>query len=279
MRNSAAYLLTALFSLAAPTISMEAAWAQSATDVSQIAQEITGIIDGQNTGSATILGKQGKTYTILTNWHVLKDRGSYTVRTHDGQVHNLLPSSIRQLGNVDLATAQFVSTSAYRLAKVANSSKVPVGATVYVAGAPANLQGIDTRSILVVPGNIVGTEKQPQLGYSMIYNNNTMPGMSGAAVLNDSGQLVAIHGRGARDGQSQKAGFNLGIPVSYLSVDLLAKIGNAPVYTSVARPVVRPVSTVPNTITAPAPNTYVPSRPTSIDGSEGATSTCTGSQC
>jgi serine protease Do len=277
MRNSAAYLLTALFFLAAPTIYVGAAWAQSATDVSQIAQEITGIIDGQNTGSATILGKQGKTYTILTNWHVLKDRGSYTIRTHDGQVHSLLPSSIRQLGTVDLATAQFVSNSAYRLAKVANSSKVPVGATVYVAGAPANLQGIDTRSILVVPGNIVGTEKQPQLGYSMIYNNNTMPGMSGAAVLNESGQLIAIHGRGARDGQSQKAGFNLGI-VSYISADFLAKIGNAPVYTSVARPVVRPVSNVP-AVTTPLPNTYVPSRPNSIDGSEGASSTCTGSQC
>lgn len=43
--------------------------------------------------------------------------------------------------------------------------------------------------------------------------------MSGGAVLNQNGELVAIHGRGDREKNAQgefgqKTGFNLGIPVN-----------------------------------------------------------------
>jgi hypothetical protein len=38
--------------------------------------------------------------------------------------------------------------------------------------------------------------------------------MSGGVVLNNDGKLVAIHGRGDRDENGAKTGFNLGIPVN-----------------------------------------------------------------
>jgi serine protease Do len=281
MQNATSYLLTAL-SLAAPIIIVEAARSQSATDVSQIAQEVTAIIEGDNSGSAILLGKQGKTYTVITNWHVLKARGQYSLRTHDGQVHNLVSSSIQQIGNVDLATAQFTSAASYRLARVASTTNVPVGTAVFVAGAPSNLQGLENRNILVVPGNIVGTEKPAQQGYSMIYNNNTMPGMSGGAVLNTNGELIGIHGRGTRDVQAQKAGFNLGISVSYLPASLLARIGsNTPAPSASAAPTAPRRTTLAPVVSpaVPEPANFVPSRPQSVDGSQGADGVCTGSRC
>jgi tetratricopeptide (TPR) repeat protein len=53
-------------------------------------------------------------------------------------------------------------------------------------------------------------------GYSLIYSNITRPGMSGGPVLNEAGELVAIHGQGDREGKTgegEKTGRNLGIIV------------------------------------------------------------------
>jgi serine protease Do len=297
MKN-AAYISLTLIVAISPTLAVEAARAQSATDVSQIAQQITAIIDGDDKGSATLIGRQGTTYTVITNWHVLRSRGNFSLRTHDNQTHTVIPSSIQRVGNFDLALAKFVTNRNYLLATIGNNLPIPVGASVYVAGAPANLQGIDTRTVLVVPGSIVGTEPSPQEGYETIYNNNTMPGMSGGAVLNANGYLVAIHGRGTRDSQAQKAGFNLGIPIRHLSPTLLSQVGATlavrPPTPSIAPPPVVPTvrnpripSNIPssniispgNRETGVPSSTYVPSRPATIDGSSGVDGACTGSRC
>ena len=63
------------------------------------------------------------------------------------------------------------------------------------------------------------SNKVLEKGYSLIYSNDTLPGMSGGAVLNQNGELVAIHGRGDREINSSgeagsKTGFNLGIPIN-----------------------------------------------------------------
>jgi tetratricopeptide (TPR) repeat protein len=58
------------------------------------------------------------------------------------------------------------------------------------------------------------SNKTFEKGYSLVYSNDTLPGMSGGAVLNGDGELVAIHGRGDRDDSGAKNGFNLGIPIN-----------------------------------------------------------------
>jgi S1-C subfamily serine protease len=249
---------------------------QSSGDVANIAQEITVAIDGDNLGSATIVNRQSTTYTVLTNWHVLRNLNNFSVRTHDGKVHSLIPGSIQRLSEgLDLAIAKFTSATPYRTATLSNTKTPKVGDPVYVTGAPTVLEGLNTRNVLVVPGNVVGIDARPTEGYSLIYNNNTMPGMSGGAVLDERGALVAIHGRGTRDNRSQKAGFNLGIPMTVLSSALVAKIGlSRPVASS--QPVVPAYQ--PRAI-APNDNPVVPSRPRMVDGSEGSNGACAGSRC
>lgn len=69
-------------------------------------------------------------------------------------------------------------------------------------------------TLQVTPGDVTGNATRPDSsGYSLIYNSITQPGMSGGAVLNSDGQLVAIHGRGDKDTDGQKTGFNLGITI------------------------------------------------------------------
>jgi serine protease Do len=253
--------------------------AESAGDITSMAQEITVAIDGDNLGSATIVNRQGSNYTILTNWHVLKQRNNFSVRTHDGKTYPIVPGSIQKLsGGLDLATAQFTSTALYRTAVLSNTGFLKVGDPVYVTGAPAELEGINTRSVLVVPGNVVGMDARPNEGYSLIYNNNTMPGMSGGAVLDSRGYLVAIHGRGTRDNRSQKAGFNLGIPMTALSPSLVAKVGLAR-QVAPSQPSTSAVPNYPANSIAPNNNPLVPSRPRTVDGSEGSDGTCAGSRC
>jgi V8-like Glu-specific endopeptidase len=46
--------------------------------------------------------------------------------------------------------------------------------------------------------------KQQRNGYSLIYSNYTLPGQSGGPVLNDKGELIAIHGQGDVDTKSQE---------------------------------------------------------------------------
>jgi tetratricopeptide (TPR) repeat protein len=63
----------------------------------------------------------------------------------------------------------------------------------------------------------------------MIYSNITFKGMSGGPVLNEAGELVAIHGQGDRDdtndgvaGEGEKTGRNLGIVVERFGAVALA---------------------------------------------------------
>ncbi|MBC6423931.1 MAG: hypothetical protein GDA38_22325 [Hormoscilla sp. SP12CHS1] len=49
----------------------------SPEEVGKIAQEITVRIDRQGKGSGAIVGKEGNTYTVLTNCHVIKKPGTY----------------------------------------------------------------------------------------------------------------------------------------------------------------------------------------------------------
>ena len=62
-----------------------AAKALEPAEVDSIAEKITVRIDGANNGSGVIIKRQDNSYTVVTNWHVLQLKGSYTVKTFDGR--------------------------------------------------------------------------------------------------------------------------------------------------------------------------------------------------
>jgi Tfp pilus assembly protein PilF len=206
----------------------QAATAKSAEEVGSIATAITVEIKTENpldTGSGILLQRQQDVYTLLTAKHVVQNYTNLTIKTSDGTIHKFLPGSIRKSGNnLDLAILKFRSSKNYSLVNIGTSKTLTRGSTVYVAGFPrtANEAVISTGLLHFTDGKVTGiAARGNDTGYSLIYGNQTLPGMSGGPVLNENGELVAIHGRGEKDGE-QKTGRNLGIVVERFGAVALA---------------------------------------------------------
>ncbi len=191
---------------------------KSAIAVGKIAKDISVYIEttgAKNTGSGMILHRQGDLYTVLTAAHVVRKGKGFQFTTPDGQVHQSIDSSVRQANNsLDLATVQFRSNKSYQVAKLGSSQLLSAGMEIYVAGFPAQTIAIRSGILNFTKGAVTANaNKANGQGYSLIYNNATLPGMSGGPVLNDRGEVVAIHGQGDRAPDGQKTGFNLGIVI------------------------------------------------------------------
>lgn len=192
--------------------------ARSAQDIAKIAKATAVKIqtsDQTSQGSGVIVQKQGDLYTVLTAAHVLTPGKTFKLSTAiDDQSHSVTTTK-RTTGNIDLAIVQFRSSRNYQVAKIGNSNLLESGMDLYVSGFPVPTQTI-TKSVWVFrEGKVTANSNQIfEKGYSLIYSNRTLPGMSGGAVLNPAGELVAIHGRGDRSADNSKTDYNLGIPIN-----------------------------------------------------------------
>jgi tetratricopeptide (TPR) repeat protein len=204
-----------------PTVGRMAA--MNTTQVAAIAEQITVRIDGQAPGSGILLAKQGQTYFVLTAAHVVATPDEYDVVTPDGQKYRVNYSQVKKLAGADLAIVPFTSTRTYTVAKLGDSSQVRRGMTTYVAGWPASGSDLTRNNLQFQPGLISAiSQTQQDNGYGLVYSNNTLPGMSGGAVLNDQGEVIGIHGRGEAERLQQtdnsevvvKLGFNQGVPIN-----------------------------------------------------------------
>ena len=190
--------------------------AKSAVEIAETARKITVLITEPNSqGSGVMLQHQGDIYTILTAAHVVRSKVSYKITTPDERQYEAISSSVKSApGNIDLAIVKFSSKANYPTAKLGNCNLVRRGMELYVAGFPSLDRAITTSILVVREGKVsANSNKTFDRGYSLIYSNDTLPGMSGGAVLNTNGELVAIHGEGDRDEDGRKNGFNLGIPI------------------------------------------------------------------
>lgn len=202
--------------------------AQALNQVNKIAKQITVLVDSPNSnGSGVIIKKQGNIYTVLTAAHVLRKQENYEIVTSDNQRYSLNKSSVKQVEGVDLAIAEFSSNKNYPVAKIGNSDSSEEGTTAFVAGFPRATAAISRSIYTFTKGEVTANASQPlKDGYGLVYSNDTLPGMSGGAVLNQKGELIGIHGRAdIRDTNIEvsasnpaiavlKSGFNLGIPIN-----------------------------------------------------------------
>ncbi|WP_310485543.1 tetratricopeptide repeat protein [Chamaesiphon sp. VAR_48_metabat_403] len=202
-----------------PLVQPNIASAKTPVEIAKTARAITVLItEPDSVGSGVILQRQGDIYTVLTAAHVVKNKGKvvYKITTPDDRKHDIISSSIRSApGSIDLAVVKFKSTTNYPLAKLGNCNILESGMDLFVAGFPAATRTINESVFVFREGKVTAnSNKIFEKGYSLIYSNDTLPGMSGGAVLNSDGELVAIHGRGDRDDSGVKTGYNLGIPIN-----------------------------------------------------------------
>ncbi|WP_375470930.1 tetratricopeptide repeat protein [uncultured Nostoc sp.] len=164
----------------------------SSEKIRQLAQFVTVKIFSPNKGgSGVLISKQGKTYTILTNAHVISTKGTNSIQTFDGKTHaaTVISRGDSLTGN-DLAVLQFQSQENYQVIALANNYNFSENQEVFAAGFPD-----DSKEIVITNGKISLLSEQPLVGgYQIGYTNEIRQGMSGGALLNQSGQLIGING-------------------------------------------------------------------------------------
>jgi tetratricopeptide (TPR) repeat protein len=197
-------------------------------------------------GSGVIIHRQGDLYTVITNRHVVckarpescTDRdihSSYRLKTSDGRIYQVARSNIKLLKDdtgkfLDLAIVQFRSSRSYPVAQVSEPGSLKVEDAVYTAGFPKGQGWLfgSGKAQAVVNKRLVGDRG----GYTVVYNAETLPGMSGGGAFDRDGRLVAVHGVGDRYTNNTQAeevasnavkrevnskiGYNRGIPVRWV---------------------------------------------------------------
>jgi Trypsin-like peptidase domain/WD domain, G-beta repeat len=208
-------LSVALLSANILTWAPQAIAALSSKQVNNIAKQITVRIDGTDKGSGVIVKRQGNVYTVLTNAHVLRKKGKYTVQTQDDKIHDINYQNVKFLpNNIDLATFQFSSDKTYTIAKLSNSDDVFWGDRIYVTGYPMPDKQIAKPTLTFLAGGISDILDEPNpSGYALVYNNPAKKGMSGGPVLNEEGEVVGINGMSHQDRRTKAVTF-MGIPIN-----------------------------------------------------------------
>jgi len=220
-------LLGTALSTASLLVSQAAAQAQSQEAVGKVAQAITVRLETSGAGGSGVLVKRdGNRYTVLTAWHVVSGQRpgeELDIYTSDGQRRLMEQGSIKRLGEVDLAVLTFSSPTAYEVARVGDIKSVAMGSAILVAGFPLASSSVPTRLLRLIKGDVIAnaTVAIPD-GYQLLYDNQTLPGVSGGAVLNAKGELVGIHGKAEKadqvsesSGKAVATGTNQGVPISY----------------------------------------------------------------
>jgi S1-C subfamily serine protease len=185
-------------------------------------------------GSGVIVAKDGNSYYVLTNEHVVTKevKGSggsknfvvnVKVTTADQRSYEVVVSDIKQAVGTDLAIMKFTSTQTYPVA-ILGSYSPSRGSRVFPGGWPAP-QKINSQQWQwqLNPGRIHSPEQgvlqaQDKLsfsdGYDLIYTSLTYGGMSGGPIFDAAGQVIGIHGKAEGDGGTGTIlGHSLGISI------------------------------------------------------------------
>ncbi|MDJ1180439.1 serine protease [Roseofilum sp. BLCC_M91] len=170
--------------------------AKSPQELRQIARAIAvKVIAGTSHGSGIILGREGETYQVVTNRHVLTASDTYKIQTSDGQVYAAIQVTAIDFRGKDLALLTFRSDRPYTLASIAEVSSV-VKSEVFAAGFPLQSPPDAAEDGFVFnQGTLQWLLEQPLAdGYQMGYDNDIRKGMSGGPLLNNRGEVIGING-------------------------------------------------------------------------------------
>lgn len=175
-----------------PEPSIPSSVALSLEQLRQITRSITvKVLSGDTWGSGILLSKEGQSYAVLTNDHVLTAGYGkpYRIQTPDGRIYPATVARARSFDGDDLGLLQFRSSINYRLASLPVSSNLAVGDRVFAAGFPVESQKFvfNSGEISLILDRALGG------GYQIGYTNDIQKGMSGGPVLNDRGEVVAIN--------------------------------------------------------------------------------------
>ncbi|XDE61672.1 serine protease [Arthrospira platensis BEA 1257B] len=195
----------------------------------------------RDAGSGVIVARRNATYYVLTNEHVVRNRNNYSIRTHDGDLHqveNMLPPYLdlgqqdttkdtvthfgkynhqkKTVDGYDLALISFQSNNNYPVAVVGDANTTTVGTPVFVSGWPLPSNPSQDRTRVLRAGELqqILDPADPNGNYNLCYTAETARGMSGGPVFNDRGEVIGVHGEGKDNQRPQCFDVRLGIKIN-----------------------------------------------------------------
>ena len=160
--------------------------------IQEKAQAISVKVETDNSaGSGVIIGKEGNTYTVLTNAHVINSKAENKIITNDGKSYaaRVIREGNSLEGN-DLAVLTFESVNSYQVATLAVNPNLEENSTVDSVGFPE-----ETEEFYLTQGTVKKQAPKPFLGgYQIGYDIEVKSGMSGGALLNEKGELIGVNG-------------------------------------------------------------------------------------
>lgn len=165
---------------------------------------------------------------IVTNFHVVEGNGDLVVNLSDGRTIK----ATRQGGDPDsdIAVIQLEDKSNLKAIKLGDSSKLKVGQTSIAIGSPLGIELANTVTVGVVSALDREISVDTSNGKTILTVLQTdaaiNPGNSGGALINSSGELIAINS--IKIAASGIEGIGFAIPVNTVKViaDEIIKTGN-----------------------------------------------------
>ncbi|MCU0516752.1 MAG: tetratricopeptide repeat protein [Oscillatoria sp. Prado101] len=213
------YGLPAALIGAAATVALvqpQMAVALEASEVAAKAKAFTVRIDGPETGSGVIFERNGNTYSVLTNRHVIYTEGDYQITAPDGKKYLVPYSQVRYLADVDVGVLQFASDESYPTAPLGNSAELAQGKAVYVAGWADPIPGIPEPTYQFLVAGITSIAEKAEKGYTLVHDNPATPGITGGPLLDANARVVGINGRFTAEANTGKvSGLGITLPTFF----------------------------------------------------------------
>ncbi|OIP70204.1 MAG: hypothetical protein AUK48_13815 [Oscillatoriales cyanobacterium CG2_30_44_21] len=179
-----------LISTSQPSPSVEAFLPYSIEQLEQRAKNVTvRVVSDRNAASGVIIDKTKDVYFVITNRHVLEKVKTMQVVTMDDKVHPAEIVESFDFKDLDLELISFKSTSPYETARLGRSADLKVGDLVFASGFPKRSQAWK----FAEGQHILSTPQPLQYGYSFGYSSHVEKGMSGGAVMDMYGRVIAIN--------------------------------------------------------------------------------------
>jgi tetratricopeptide (TPR) repeat protein len=169
---------------------------KEASQLEKIAFAVTvKVIAEDRGGSGVLIHKQGRTYTVITNNHVVSQTKSIRIQTADGHFHQTARVKGINYRQKDLILLQFTSSNNYTIAESESLVSLTPKIAIFAGGYPFSSDLSNRQGFVLTQGQLqLITQKPLQTGYQIGYTNDIQKGMSGGPILTQTGKLIGING-------------------------------------------------------------------------------------